>query len=255
MNEPKTITLYALSSVPMIKTGDNIAEIICDCATKEGFSFRNNDVVVVASKIISKAEGRTINLNDITPSAEGLDLAEKSKKDPRLCELYIKESQKIFRVREGVVVTIDRLGFNSTSAGIDRSNTGKREDGNVSLLPLNPDASAKTIRDTIQQKTRKTVAVIINDSFGRPYREGSVRMLIGLAGIATIENIKKQDLYDNEVNNQVALSDELSSAASILMGQADEARPVVIIRGVDFTINEQAKGFTIIRPVEQEINR
>lgn len=247
------ITLSAIPGVPLIKAGDDVGTVICDCAEKGEIAFAQDDVLIIASKIISKAEGRSMRLVDVTPSAQAHELAAKSQKDPRLVELMLRESKGVSRVVPGMLIMEHRLGFICTSAGVDRSNAYSAEGDTPTLLPEDPDASARRIRNTIRQRTGNEIAVIINDSFGRPFRLGSVGMAIGFAGIAAIEYVSRDDLYGRRRNNQIALVDELAAAASALMGQTNEGRPAIICRGVAYTRDEQTSISQLIRPLEDEL--
>lgn len=245
-----TYQLISVLGVPIIEKDDDIADIII-----ESIDLQDNDIVVIAQKIISKAEGRIIDLKTVEPSPSALQLSEQSQKDPRLCELYIRESRRIFRVKANVVITEHKLGFNCTSAGIDKSNVGIPEEELVSLLPEDPDLSARKIRESIMKKTGKRVAVLINDSFGRPYREGSVGTTIGIAGISPLSISDKKDIFGREMKPQIAVADEIAATASLIMGQADEKIPIVIIRGFEFETKEDVSAKELIRPIEEEINR
>jgi len=179
----KKLNLYALEGIPLIQQGDNIGMIICEVAEKENFLFENGDIVVITSKIISKAEGRLVDTYKIKPSKKALSLAEKLEIDPRSLEVILRETKRLLIARPDLLLTEDRLGFISTKAGVDSSNTTPGPKGQVvSLLPKNPDTSAKIIRQTIEGNVGKKIAVIINDTFGRPDREGSVGMSIGISG-------------------------------------------------------------------------
>lgn len=164
----KTFNLHAIEGIPEIQQGDDIGTIICEITEKEKFSFETGDIVVVTSKIVSKAEGRLVDTYKVEPSKKTITLAKKLEIDPRKLEVILGETKKVLIARPGLIVTEDRLGFISTSAGVDSSNTLPGPKGQiVSLLPKDPDSSAKRIRKTIEQKTRKKIAVIINDTFGR----------------------------------------------------------------------------------------
>jgi coenzyme F420-0:L-glutamate ligase/coenzyme F420-1:gamma-L-glutamate ligase len=251
----KTLNLYALEDIPLIQQGDNIGTIICRITEKEKFSFENNDIVVVTSKIVSKAEGRLVDTYKIEPSEETIVLAKKLEMDPRKLEVILGETRRVLIVRSGLIVTEDRLGFISTSAGVDSSNTLPGPKGQVvSLLPEDPDSSAKRIRKTIKQRTGKKIAVIINDTFGRADRKGSVGMAIGISGIAAVYYPPiREDIHGKKRSPEIAQIDEIAAAASLIMGQTNERRPVVIVRGVDFQPSETATIKDILHPVEKYI--
>lgn len=249
----KTLNLHALEGIPLIQKGDDLGEIICNVAEKENFSFENGDIVVVTSKVVSKAEGRLVDTYKVEPSEKAITLAKKLEMDPRKLEVILRETKRILIARRGLIVTEDHLGFISTSAGVDSSNTLPGPKGQiVSLLPKDPDASAKRIRGTIEQKTGKKIAVIINDTFGRGDRKGSVGMAIGISGIAAIYYPPiKEDIHGKKRSPEIAQVDEIAAAASLLMGQTNERRPVVIVRGVDFQPSETAKIKDLLHPVEK----
>lgn len=233
----KKIEIYGLSGMPLIKKGDNFAEIILKTAKDNQFVFQKGDVLVIAQKAISKSEGSFVSLKEIIPSSEAINLSEKTGRDPRLCQIYINESSKILRTKGRMVITIHRLGFECTGAGVDRSNIAPHEEEIVCLLPENPDLSAKRIRETLEQALKMDLAVIVNDSFGRRDREGSIGIAIGISGIGALEIREQKDLFENPSKSMIALVDELSAAASTMMGQADEGMPVVIIRGANYQRN------------------
>lgn len=235
------ITFRGLPGIGLINPGDDLAAIIVKAAEADGFAFANRDVVVVAQKIVSKAEGRIVELASVTPSPRALRLAERTGRDPRLCQLYLDESKAILNVKGRHVVTVDNRGFQGTGAGVDMSNVGPRSEGRAVLLPVDPDASARRIRDGIRQQTGITVAVIVSDSFGSDNRDGAFGAAIGIAGIRHMEEPDgEHDLYGNPSRPIMNRVDEISSAASILMGQTDAALPVIVGRGIAFTIDEDA---------------
>ena len=232
--------LYRVPNIPLVNSGDDIGQIIYQCADKDGFTIEDHDIIVIASKIVSKAEGATKDLSKITPCEKAKELSEKTGKDARLCQVYIDESTEILDVRGRAIVTKDRLGFINTSSNVDRKNIAPFEKGIVVLLPTDPDESAKRIRMCIETLSKRTVSVIICDSFGKPDRYGAIGLSIGIAGIHHIEEKKGQDLFGNPSNSWIALIDELSAAASMLMGQSNEGYPAVIVRGIEYTPDENA---------------
>lgn len=234
------INLYAIPDLPLVKGGEDIAQLISTAAAVNGFVLETNDVVVIAQKIVSKAEQAVVKLADITPSPFALELAQQTGRDPRLCQVYIDESEAILSTKGRMVITKHRLGFTCSGAGVDRSNIAPQEEEMVVLLPRDPDASARNIREGIRNFTGKNVACIINDSFGRAEREGSIGTAIGIAGIAALEKRNQLDLFGNPSSSQIALIDEIAGAASLLMGQADEKFPVVIVRGVQYRADNNA---------------
>jgi coenzyme F420-0:L-glutamate ligase/coenzyme F420-1:gamma-L-glutamate ligase len=235
-----TITLYSLTKIPLVRQGDNIAQLILGSAVQDGVVLEDGDLVVVAQKVVSKAEGATIRLSDVTPSKEAEDLAGKTGRDARLCQLYLDEASEVIAVKGRMVITRHKLGYVGSSSGIDRSNVAPHADGIMVLLPKNPDASAARIRSDVKQLTGKTIGVVINDSCGRDHRDGSVGMAIGVAGINPLRIDEKTDLFGNPSISRIAVVDEVAAAASLLMGQANEGVPAVVARGVSFTASEHA---------------
>lgn len=249
------ITLRSIPNIPLIQQRDDIGAIVCEVAEKEKFSFENGDIVVVTSKIVSKAEGRLVDTYKVEPSEEAVALAKKLEMDPRKVEVILRETKKVLIARPGLIVTEDCLGFISTGAGVDSSNTLPGPKGQVlSLLPEDPDASAKRIRQVIEEKTGKKIAVIINDTFGRAERKGSVGMAIGISGITAIYYPPtREDIHGKKRHPEIAQVDEIAAAASLIMGQTNERRPVVIVRGVDFQPSETDRIRNLLHPVTKYI--
>jgi coenzyme F420-0:L-glutamate ligase/coenzyme F420-1:gamma-L-glutamate ligase len=228
------LTLTALANFPMIEPGDDLAACILTALENNGLGLQAGDVLVLAQKIISKAEGRYAYLNQVTPGAEACQLAGEVDKDPRLVELILSESTAVLRKRPGVVVVEHRLGYVHANAGIDKSNIhSDAANPRVLLLPENSDLSAACLRQQLQQQTGCAIHIIINDSAGRAWRNGTTGMAIGTAGFEPVNNlIGDRDLFKRPMEvTEVAVADELAAAASFVMGQADEGVPVVHIRG------------------------
>jgi coenzyme F420-0:L-glutamate ligase / coenzyme F420-1:gamma-L-glutamate ligase len=243
------MTFRALPGIPLIQPGDDLPAIITDTAKADEFALADGDVIVVAQKIVSKAEGRVVQLAGVVPTARARELAKRTGRDPRLCQLYLDESQAITNVNGRHVVTIHRLGFVGTGAGVDMSNIADRADGYAVLLPADPDASARAIRNGIRDRTGATVAVIVSDSFGSPFREGAFGAAIGIAGIRHLEEPDGEaDLFGNPSRPLMNRVDEIASAASILMGQTAAARPVVVGRGIPYTADENASIAKLLTP-------
>jgi len=235
------MTFRALPGIPLIQPGDDLPPLIAYAAEDDGFALADGDVVVVAQKIVSKAEGRIVRLADVHPSAHAEELARRTGRDARLCQLCLDESKAILEVKGRHVVTVHRLGFVGTGAGVDRSNAGDTNDACAVLLPVDPDASARRIRDGLLDLTGISVAVIISDSFGTAHRQGAYGAAIGIAGIRHLEEPDGEaDLFGNSSRPVMNRVDEIASAASILMGQTAAARPVIIGRGVPYTRDEAA---------------
>ena len=228
------LCLTALPNFPLVEPGDDITLQISSSLEQADLCLADGDVLVLAQKIISKAENRYRYLNTIDASDEAIQLAAEIDKDPRLVELILSESKEVVRQRPGVVVVEHRLGYVHANAGIDKSNISSDEDNpRVLLLPVDSDASASQLRTAIKQQTGRDIYIIINDSTGRAWRNGTVGMAIGTAGFAALENlIGSEDLFKRPMEvTEVAVADELAAAASFMMGQAAEGSPVVHIRG------------------------
>lgn len=236
------MTLRALPGLPQVKPGDDIATMITEAADGDGLQLQDGDLLVVAQKIVSKSEDRVVALDTVTPTDRAHKLAARTDRDPRLIQLYLDESQAILQIIGRHVVTLDNRGIVDTAGGVDSGNAGVFDEGWACLLPIDPDASARRIRDRIHDLTGVTVAVIISDSLGGPYREGSHGAAIGLAGITAVEQPQPDeiDLYGNPVWGDLNRVDELAGAATALMGQANESRPVVVIRGAPYTPTDNA---------------
>jgi coenzyme F420-0:L-glutamate ligase/coenzyme F420-1:gamma-L-glutamate ligase len=235
------MTFRGLPGIPLIHAGDDLPALISKAAEDDGLTLADSDVLVVAQKIVSKAEGRVVRLADVHPSEQAEELAHRTGRDARLCQLYLDESRAILDVKGRHVVTVHRLGFTGTGAGVDMSNAGERSSGHAVLLPVDPDASARHIRDRIRELTGATVAVIVSDSFGSANREGAHGAAIGIAGIRHLEEPDGDaDLFGNPSKPVMNRVDEIASAASILMGQTAAARPVIVGRGVPYTRDDDA---------------
>ncbi|WP_336962671.1 coenzyme F420-0:L-glutamate ligase [Sphingobium aquiterrae] len=231
---PAAITLVALGGVPMIAPGDDLASAILEALAHSGEALRDGDIVVLAQKIVSKAEGRAVPLASVTPSAEALELAPRCDKDPRLVHLILSEAQSVMRVRRGVLIVRHRLGLVLANAGIDQSNVDQGEGPVALLLPVDPDASCAHIRAALRARTGVDVAILIIDSLGRAWRIGTSGIAIGVSGMAGLLDLRgAPDLHGRRLEtSELGLADEVAAAASLAMGQADEGRPVVLVRGV-----------------------
>ncbi|HEB46531.1 MAG TPA: coenzyme F420-0:L-glutamate ligase [Candidatus Nealsonbacteria bacterium] len=228
------VTFTAIPGIPLIQERDDLGSIIVECAKSAGLKFQDKDILVVTSKIVSKAENRLISLKTVQPSRRAHRVAEISGKDPKIVELMMKEGN-FLEVRHGVIVTVHRLGFICTSAGIDKANTGYPEEELVSMLPENPDKSAGRIRKKIEELTGKKIGVLINDSLGVQYRNGSIGMTVGLSGFpALLRSSSGKDLYQKKRNICISFADEIAAAASLLMGQGNVGIPVVLARGLRY---------------------
>jgi coenzyme F420-0:L-glutamate ligase/coenzyme F420-1:gamma-L-glutamate ligase len=249
--------MWALPNFPMVEPGDDLAAMIVESANAAGIIVEDGDLLVIAQKIVSKAENRYVYLNKVDVSDEANRLAAEVGKDPRLVQLILSESKEVVRKRTGVLVVEHRCGYVHANAGIDRSNiTSDAKDPRVLLLPENPDQSAARLRLTLRERTGVTLAVIINDSSGRAWRMGTTGIAIGCAGIIPLMDLVGQkDLFGRRLEvTQVAVADELAAAASFLMGQADEATPVILIRGAPYQRSEKGSG-SLIRPKGDDLFR
>lgn len=226
--------MYGIDNIPIVREGDDIADLIFE----SGFELKKDDILVIAQKIISKAEGRVVNLRDVQPSNEAIELSRLTGRPADFCQVVIDESKSILAVKGRTIVTESRNGMKLTSAGIDKSNI--EGDGNLVLLPEDSDISASRIRRNIIARTNFNVAVIINDSLGREDRHGSIGNAIGLSGISGIKREDTEDLHGRRMTPMINIADEISSAASILMGQSNNGIPIVILRGVQYHVDENS---------------
>ena len=225
--------LFAVPGIGEVLPGSDLSLLIIDALADNNTPLESGDVLCLAQKIVSKAEGRYATLDEVKPSKEAEALALECDKDPRLVELILSESEEVLRVRPGVVVVQHNLGYVHANAGIDRSNLVESDREQVLLLPLDSDASAETLRQNLQQHFKSELGVLINDSAGRAWRVGTTGMAIGVAGFEAVENlIGKPDRRGRIMEvSQVAVADELAAASSFMMGQGAEGLPVVVIRG------------------------
>ena len=265
-----TLTITPLQQVPLIRQGDDLADILVQSLHQSNLALEDDDILVVTSKIVSKAEGRLVDLATVTPSERALELARQSEKDPRVVELMLQESNEILRVRVGTIIVEHRLGFVCANAGIDHSNVnptptpspngyiwgGESGEGYVLLLPTDPDASSRVMRERIESKTGKRIGVMVIDSHGRAWRIGTVGMCIGLSGLpALMDERGWKDLFGYELKiTVVGVADELAAAASLVMGQAAEGTPAVHARGFPYPLGEGSLR-ELIRPKEQDLFR
>ncbi len=259
MNEPRTarVVLTALPDLPLVRPGDDLAKLIGVAATQAGMTPAEGDIVVVAQKIVSKAENRFVDLASVIPSARAIEVAEEVDKDPRLVEVILAQSRRIVRSRPNVLIVEHRLGFVMANAGVDQSNVGP-DDGveRVLLLPENPDRSAAALRADLQTRFGVRLAVVINDSFGRAWRRGTVGVALGAAGLpAVVDKRGCRDLFGRSLRvTLIGFADEVAAAASVLMGQADEGLPVVIVQGLRWSAPPLSAG-ALIRDESEDMFR
>jgi coenzyme F420-0:L-glutamate ligase/coenzyme F420-1:gamma-L-glutamate ligase len=235
----KPLVLTPLEGIPLIQEGDDLARLITDALERHGIQLERGDILVLAQKIISKAEGRRVFLGTVKPSNQANELAEQTEKDARLVQLILDESAEILRARIGLIVVEHRLGFVSANAGIDHSNVDEQE-GWVLLLPKDPDTSADKLRNRFEEASGERLGVLIIDSHGRAWREGTVGVAIGVSGLPGVVDLRgRRDLFGRELRaTTVGAADELAAAASIVMGQAGEGFPVVHVRGFPYPLRE-----------------
>ncbi|MCX6018856.1 MAG: coenzyme F420-0:L-glutamate ligase [Chloroflexi bacterium] len=245
------IQLFPLSGLPVIRPGDDLGRMLADALRP--LAPQPGDVLVITSKIVSKAENRFADLRDVTPSAAAIELAARTKHDPRLVELILRESQSVSRAAPNVLITRHRLGFVSANAAIDHSNTSA--DPNIVLLmPLDPDASARAFRSCLCELTGVDMPVILADSHGRPHRLGTIGVAIGLSGMPGVEDWRgRPDLFGYALQHtEIGLADMIASAATLLMGQAAESMPATLVRGVQFS-SRDATAREIERPPHMDL--
>lgn len=252
--KPRTMTLTPLPGVPLIREGNDLGGIILSSLDEAGIRLIDGDVVAVTSKIVSKAEGRRVNLADVAHSQEATRLAEETEKDPRLVELILRESKRVLRSRPGLIIVEHKLGFVCANAGIDHSNV-EGEDW-VLLLPEDPDASAQRLREKLEAASGARLGVLIIDSHGRAWRMGTVGATIGLAGLPGLVDLRGEaDLFGYELRvTEVGAADELAGAASLVMGQSAEGSPVVHMRGFPYELREAGLE-ELLRPEERDLFR
>ena len=241
----------------MVSPGDDLAELIIDSVARGGLDLVGGDVLVVAQKVISKIEGRHIDLVTVKPTHEANVLAAEVQKDPRFVQAVLSESRRIVRSRPNVLIVEHRNGYIMANAGIDRSNVAPEEGRELLLLlPLDADASAKALRTELERRTGLDFGVIVSDSFGRPWRRGTTGVALGAAGLPALKDMRGQpDLFGRALQTtEIGLADEVASAASLLMGQAGEGRPVVVVRGLDLSAPPRPAR-DLIRPESEDLFR
>jgi len=229
----KKISVIGLKDFPSIRAGDDLAKMVVETAEREGVSIEDGDILVVAQKVMSKAEGKVVRLKDVRPSRRAEELAKIVQKDPRFVELVLRETKRVVKASSETLIVETKQGIICINAGIDKSNVPGED--SYALLPENPDESARRIRSQIMKLTGKRVAIIISDTYSRPFRRGQVEFAIGIAGINPFKDYRGQeDLfgYMLKVKN-VAIVDEIASAAELIMGQTKEAVPVVIVKNLN----------------------
>jgi coenzyme F420-0:L-glutamate ligase/coenzyme F420-1:gamma-L-glutamate ligase len=254
-----SLVLTPVPGIPLIQAGDDLAAILLQALRVARIELQDGDVLVLAQKIVSKAEGRWVNLAGIQPSSRAHELAARIEKDARLVELVLQESREVLRTRPGTIIVEHKLGFVCANAGIDHSNVaGEGNPGEewVLLLPEDPDRSAGRLREQFEQVSAKKLAVLIIDSHGRAWRQGVVGITIGLSGLPGLVDLRGQpDLFGYTLRiTQIGVADELAAAASLVMGQAAEGTPLVHVRGFPYPLREGQMS-ELIRPKEMDLFR
>ena len=252
-----SLQIIPLQGLPVVAVGDDLSELIASAMHRDSVAPQAGDVLVVAQKIVSKAEGRLVDLATVEPSAQAAELAARVEKDPRLVEVILSESVRIVRARRGVLIVEHRLGFVMANAGVDQSNVGPPDGAQrVLLLPNDPDRSAESLRRGLAARTGIDIAVVINDSFGRAWRQGTVGVAIGVAGLPALIDLRgRPDLFGRKLEASIiGFADEVAAAASLLMGQADEALPAVVIRGLRWSAPHSTAA-SILRPADEDLFR
>jgi coenzyme F420-0:L-glutamate ligase / coenzyme F420-1:gamma-L-glutamate ligase len=251
------VTITALTGIKLVVPGDDLGAITVSAFAANALAPKEGDVLVVAQKVVSKAEGRYVDVASVEPSARAIALGTELDKDPRFVEVVLGESKRVVRYRPGLLIVEHRLGFVMANAGIDHSNV-PTDDGveRVLLLPLDPDGSAAGLQQDIFEAFGVRIGVVISDSFGRPWRKGTVGIAIGAAGLPSMVDLRGQpDLFGRELLvTETGFADEIAAAAGLVMGQADEALPMVLVRGLSWSAPE-APAAALVRPAEHDLFR
>lgn len=250
------LSLHAVSGVPMVKPGDDLTTVVLTSLANEGFELKDGDVLVLAQKIVSKAEHRQFKLADISPGAQAIELAAEVDKDPRLVQLILDESTEVLRKKPGVLIVRHKLGLVGANAGIDQSNIDHGDAEEALLLPADPDASARLLTEEISKRTGKQIGTIIADSMNRPWRLGTIGGAIGCAGVSVLDDHRGgTDIYGRELKvTLINRADALAGAATLLMGETTEKVPLVLIRGIaPYSGNDSARD--IPRALDEDMFR
>lgn len=251
------VTLTPIPGIPLVRPRDDLAELLILACERQAISPKEGDVLVLAQKVVSKAEARYIDLATVVPSARAQSLAAEVEKDPRLVEVILGESRRVVRRRPGILIVEHRLGFVMANAGVDRSNVDPEAGAEpVLLLPRDPDGSAATLLARLSAHFGKPLAVIISDSWGRAWRRGTVGVALGAAGLPAVMDLRgRPDLFGHELRvTETGFADEIASAASLLMGQADEATPAVLVSGLSWSAPSMPAS-ALLRPPEEDLFR
>ena len=251
------VTLRPIPGIPLVRPHDDLAEFLILACERQAISPEEGDVLVLAQKVVSKAEARYIDLATVVPSARAQSLAAEVEKDPRLVEVILGESRRVVRRRPGILIVEHRLGFVMANAGVDRSNVDPEAGAEpVLLLPRDPDGSAATLLARLSAHFGKPLAVIISDSWGRAWRRGTVGVALGAAGVPAVMDLRgRPDLFGHELRvTETGFADEIASAASLLMGQAAEATPAVLVSGLSWSAPSMPAS-ALLRPPEEDLFR
>ena len=250
------LKLIALKDFPLIQPKDDLASIITKSIHLNKITIEPGDVIVIAQKVISKSEDRFQVVNEIEPSQEAIDLAKELKRDPSFIQIILNESNKIISTEKNVIIVEHKLGFININAGLDRSNISQERDI-VLLLPENPSKSAEVIQTNLSNQLNKKLSVIISDSMTRPYRSGVINFALASSNIQSLIDLKgENDMYGNKLKGtEIAVADELASAAGLLMGQSDEKKPIVLIKGFNKSTYEVNNAFDLIMNENEDLYR
>jgi len=258
---PAQLTIIGLAGIPLVQPGFDLGKLAIDGYAASGLEPQAGDVLVVAQKIVSKAEGRLVDVGTVEPSPEAIALAAETEKDPRLVEVILSESRRIVRHRPNLIIAEHKRGWVMANAGIDHSNVAPKEQGGdgierVLLLPLDPDGSAAALRQRLRDLAGKDIAVVVSDSFGRPWRRGTVGIALGAAGLpAVIDWRGFPDLFGRTLEvTETGFADEIAAAASLVQGQAAEGMPMVVVRGLAWSAPD-CPAADIVRPPEHDLFR
>jgi len=252
---PYTLSVMTLPGMPLVQPGDDLPSLILEAMARADLVPQDGDVLVVTSKIVSKAEGQIVDLKSVEPGAEAQRLAQETRKDPRIVELALRDAHEVVRSGPGILVTRHRLGFVSANAGIDQSNVDGTDD-HVLLLPCDPDQSARGIRTRLHELTGAHVGVVISDSHGRPFRMGNIGVAIGVSGLPALLDLRgNQDLFGRVLKiSMMGYADMIASTANLMTGEGSEGRPVVLLRGLQ-PYDGDGSARDLNRPAEQDLFR
>ena len=250
------LKLVALKDFPLVKPHDNLATLIIESIKLNNINIEDGDVIIIAQKVVSKSENRYQNINDVIPTEEAIKLGQELKRDPGFMQIILDESSKIISTDKNVILVEHKLGFININAGLDRSNIDQKKN-NVLLLPKDPSKSANDLQIDIAKETTKSISVIITDSMTRPYRSGVTNFALASSNIQSLIDLKgEEDIYGNILKStEIAIADELSAAAGILMGQGNDAKPVIIIKGFDRNKYSKNDAFDLIVNEEDDLYR